>query len=62
MRITPDILEGLLRDAAELFGVKKKNDAVRIALHDFVQCRRRERLLGVRPKSHLPPDRHSRGH
>lgn len=50
MRITLDIPEGLLRAVAELVEVKKKNEAVRIALDDFVQCRRREQLLALSGK------------
>jgi len=48
MRTTLDIPEDLLRAVTEIVGVKKRNEAVRIALSDFTRRKRREQLLALR--------------
>lgn len=48
MRTTLDIPEDLLRAVTEIVGVKKKNEAIRIALSDFTRRKRREQLLALR--------------
>ncbi|MCX6841835.1 MAG: type II toxin-antitoxin system VapB family antitoxin [candidate division WOR-3 bacterium] len=48
MRTTLDIPEDLLRAVTEIVGVKKKSEAVRIALSDFTRRKRREQLLALR--------------
>ncbi len=50
MRTTLDIPEELLRNVTDILGIKKKNEAVRIALSDFVRRRRRRQLLSLRGK------------
>jgi metal-responsive CopG/Arc/MetJ family transcriptional regulator len=40
MRTTLDIPEDLLRAVTEIVGVKKRNEAVRIALSDFTRRKR----------------------
>ena len=50
MRTTLDIPEELLRDVAAILKTKKRNEAVRLALADFVARNRRERLLALRGK------------
>jgi len=48
VRTTLDIPEDLLRAVTEIVGVKKRNEAVRIALSDFTRRKRREQLLALR--------------
>jgi metal-responsive CopG/Arc/MetJ family transcriptional regulator len=48
MRTTLDIPEELLRDVAAILKTKKRNEAVRLALSDFVQRNRRKALLAMR--------------
>jgi hypothetical protein len=48
MRTTLDIPEELLRDVAAILKTRTRNEAVRIALSDFVKRRRRELLLSLR--------------
>lgn len=48
MRTTLDIPEGLLRDVAAILKTKKRNEAVRLALSDFVRRNRRKALLALR--------------
>jgi Arc/MetJ family transcription regulator len=48
MRTTLDIPEDLLQAVTEIVGVKKRNEAVRIALSDFTRRKRREQLLALR--------------
>lgn len=50
MRTTLDIPEDLLRDVSAILKTKTRNEAVRIALSDFVRRRRRELLLSLRGK------------
>ena len=50
MRTTLDIPEELLRDVAAILKTKKRNEAVRLALADFVRRNRRGRLLALRGK------------
>ena len=50
VRTTLDIPEDLLRAVTEIVGVKKKSEAVRIALSDFTRRKRREQLLALRGK------------
>jgi len=48
VRTTLDIPEELLRDVAAILKTRTRNEAVRIALSDFVKRRRRELLLSLR--------------
>jgi len=48
MRTTLDIPEELLRDVAAILKTKKRNEAVRLALSDFVRRNRRRNLLAMR--------------
>ena len=48
MRTTLDIPEELLRDVAAILKTKKRNEAVRLALSDFVRRNRRSDLLAMR--------------
>jgi Arc/MetJ family transcription regulator len=48
MRTTLDIPEELLRDVAAILKTKKRNEAVRLALSDFVRRNRRKALLAMR--------------
>ena len=48
MRTTLDIPEELLRDVAAILKTKKRNEAVRLALSDFVRRNRRRALLAMR--------------
>lgn len=48
MRTTLDIPEELLRDVAAILKTKKRNEAVRLALSDFVRRNRRRDLLAMR--------------
>ncbi len=48
MRTTLDIPEELLRDVAAILKTKKRNEAVRVALSDFVRRNRRKALLAMR--------------
>jgi|WetSurMetagenome_2_1015567.scaffolds.fasta_scaffold1159716_2 hypothetical protein len=50
MRTTLDIPEELLRDVTVILRTRKRNEAVRIALSDFVRRNRRGRLLALRGK------------
>lgn len=50
MRTTIDIPEELLRDVAAILKTKKRNEAVRLALSDFVRRNRRKHLLALRGK------------
>jgi len=48
MRTTLDIPEELLRDVAAILKTKKRNEAVRLALSDFVSRNRRKALLAMK--------------
>ena len=48
MRTTLDIPEELLRDVAAILKTKKRNEAVRLALSDFVRRNRRKALLAMK--------------
>ena len=48
MRTTLDIPEELLRDVVAILKTKKRNEAVRLALSDFVRRNRRKALLALR--------------
>jgi metal-responsive CopG/Arc/MetJ family transcriptional regulator len=48
MRTTLDIPEELLRDVAAICKTTKRNEAVRLALSDFVRRNRRKALLALR--------------
>jgi Arc/MetJ family transcription regulator len=50
MRTTLDIPEELLHDVTAILKTKKRNEAVRLALADFVRRNRRGRLLALRGK------------
>lgn len=47
MRTTVDVPEKLLHDLAGVLKDKTRNEAVRIALDDYVRRRRRARLLAL---------------
>ena len=53
MRTTIDIPEELLRDVSAIFGRKKRNEAVCLALSDFVRRNRRRRLLALRGRMNI---------
>jgi Arc/MetJ family transcription regulator len=48
MRTTIDIPEELLKDVAAILKTKKRNEAVRLALSDFVRRNRRKDLLAMK--------------
>jgi metal-responsive CopG/Arc/MetJ family transcriptional regulator len=48
MRTTLDLPERLLRDVTAICKTKKRNEAVRLALSDFVRRNRRRALLAMR--------------
>ena len=50
MRTTLDIPEELLHDLTAILKTKKRNEAVRLVLSDFVRRSRRGRLLAMRGK------------
>jgi len=50
MRTTLDIPEELLHDVTAIFKTKKRNEAVRLALSDFVRRNRRGRILALKGK------------
>jgi Arc/MetJ family transcription regulator len=53
MRTTLDIPEELLRDVTAIVGTKKRNEAVRLALSDFVCRNRRRRLLALKGRMNI---------
>ena len=48
MRTTVDVPERLLRDAQRVAHTRTRNEAVRLALDEFVRRRRRNQLLALR--------------
>jgi Arc/MetJ family transcription regulator len=48
MRTTIDVPEKLLRDVTAAAGVKRRNEAVELALTEFVRRRKRQKLLALR--------------
>lgn len=48
MRTTLDIPERLINDLLKVLKLSKKNEAVRIAIDDFVRRKKRENLLNLR--------------
>ena len=47
MRTTIDLPDGLIEDVARLTGTRKKKDALRIALEEYVRNKRIEALLAL---------------
>lgn len=48
MRTTLDIPEKLINDLLKVLKLSKKNEAVRIAVEDFVRRKKREKLLSLK--------------
>jgi len=48
MRTTLDIPERLISDLLKVLKLSKKNEAVRIAIDDFVRRKKRENLLNLK--------------
>lgn len=48
MRTTLDIPERLINDLLKVLKLSKKNEAVRIAVEDFVRRKKREKLLSLK--------------
>ena len=48
MRTTLDIPERLINDLLKVLKLSKKNEAVRIAIDDFVRRKKRENLLNLK--------------
>jgi Arc/MetJ family transcription regulator len=47
MRTTVDLPEELMSDLMALSKTRKKKDAVRVALEEFVRCKKLEKLLAL---------------